>query len=647
MKYLLFLNRMFALHNRTKMVITMSWDSLCLLFAFLGSYWIRLGIGTDVLGFKEISLGATVLIFHLSMLIFVGNYRHMVRHLSQEAVLMSLLVSMLASCYLYFARWPLDAFVPNSMPIIYFVLSSIGILGPRILVMLSVQSQSFRLREKCLIYGAGETGRALALSLRQSSDMVPVAFIDDKRSFQGKTILGLDVYSRASIPQLVERYSISKLLLAVSDSGPERHRELLSELEPYAIELLSVPDVKDVLYGRKKINELREVSIEELLGRDPVPPKPKLMRPDIRDKNVLVTGAGGSIGSELCRQIAVERPAMLVLLELSEYNLYQIEAELSAAHPTLKIETRLGDVKDERQIRHLLSSHQINTIYHAAAYKHVPIVEHNLLAGVQNNVLGTAILARLAAESGVEKFLLISTDKAVRPTNIMGASKRMAELCVQAMQDMSSKTHFAIVRFGNVLGSSGSVVPLFKKQIAAGGPITVTHPDIIRYFMTIPEAAQLVIQAGAMGKQGEVFVLDMGEPVKIADMAHKMAHLMGRSIRNEANPDGDIELHFTGLRPGEKLYEELLTGDTSSKTPHPRIMSEAEPRLSLPEVHQLLDKLTIAIHNNDEHTATQLLLSAPLAYKPAEHATDEKKTVANTPGDADNKAVMSKLAFNR
>ncbi|WP_082633232.1 polysaccharide biosynthesis protein [Lacimicrobium alkaliphilum] len=646
MKYLLVLNRLFSLHNRTKMVITLIWDTLILLLAFLGSYWIRLGIGTDVLGYHEISLGATVLIFHLSLLVFVGNYRHMVRHLSQQAVLMSLSVNLLASCYLYFARWPLDAFVPNSMPIIYFVLSSVGILGPRILVMLSVQSQSFRLRKKCLIYGAGETGRALALSLRQGSDMLPVAFIDDKRSYQGKTILGLDVYPRDVIPELVERYSISKLLLAVSDSGPDRHRELLSELEPYAIELLSVPDVKDVLYGRKKINELREVSIEELLGRDPVPPKPKLMRPDIRGKRVMVTGAGGSIGSELCRQIAAEKPSMLLLLELSEFNLYQVEAELSRTFPELAIEALLGDVKDERRVRHLLSQHQINTIYHAAAYKHVPIVEHNLLAGVQNNVLGTAIMARLAAECGIEKFVLVSTDKAVRPTNIMGASKRLAELCVQAMQDMHTSTRFAIVRFGNVLGSSGSVVPLFKKQIAAGGPVTVTHPDVVRYFMTIPEAAQLVIQAGAMGKQGEVFVLDMGEPVKIADMAHKMAHLMGRSIRSEAEPGGDIEIQFTGLRPGEKLYEELLTGDSSGKTPHPRIMSEAEQRLSLTEIHQLLDKLSIAIHNNDEHTATELLLNAPLAYKPAVHSGANQKTMANSIAIADNKAIVSKLALN-
>lgn len=645
MKHLLFLNRLFALHNHTKMVITLGWDTLILLLAFLGSYWIRLGIGTDVLGFQEISLGATVLVFHLSLLVFVGNYRHMVRHLSQHAVLMSLMVNVLASCYLYFARWPLDAFVPNSMPLMYFVLSSVGILGPRILVILTAQSQNFRLRKKCLIYGAGETGRALALSLRQGADLVPVAFIDDKSSYQDKTILGLDVYARDTIPELVKRYSITKMLLAVSDSGPDRYRELLSELEPFAIELLTVPDVKDLLYGRKKISELREVSIEELLGRDPVPPKPRLMRPDIRTKRVMVTGAGGSIGSELCRQIAAEKPAMLLLLELSEYNLYQVEAELTRAFPDLVIEALLGDVKDEPRIRHLLTQHQINTIYHAAAYKHVPIVEHNLLAGIQNNVLGTANMARLAAECGIEKFVLVSTDKAVRPTNIMGASKRMAELCVQAMQDMASDTRFAIVRFGNVLGSSGSVVPLFKKQITAGGPITVTHPEVVRYFMTIPEAAQLVIQAGAMGKKGEVFVLDMGEPVKIADMAHKMAHLMGRSIRSETDPDGDIDIQFTGLRPGEKLYEELLTGESSGKTPHPRIMSEAEQRLPLSEIHQLLDKLRIAIHNNDEHMATELLLNAPLAYKPAEHSGPDKKTMADPIGNADNKAAVSKLAF--
>lgn len=621
----LLLNRLFELPSVYKNALALLWDAGCLILAFVGSYWIRLGIGNDYLGQHEMYLALSVAIFHLSALYFAGHYQHVVRHITLKAILVALFTNSAASVYLYVAKWPLDAFVPVSIPVIYFVFASAGMLLPRIIILLTVQGQNFKLREKCLIFGAGQTGRALASSLLHDSELLPVAFIDDKSAKQGKTILGLDVYCKEMVPHLAKRYGVTKLLMAVNNCSTARRRELIQELEPYAIELLTVPDMDDILFGKRQVHELREINIEELLGREPVPPKDDLLLPDIKGKVVLVTGAGGSIGSELCRQIARLGPAKLVLLEIAEYNLYCIEGELKAQFADLPLVPLLGDVKDARQVTHLLTTHQVETVYHAAAYKHVPLVEGNMLAGIQNNVLGTANMVKLAHQCGVKKFVLVSTDKAVRPTNIMGASKRLAELCVQAMADADGATEYAIVRFGNVLGSSGSVVPLFTRQIKSGGPITITHPDVVRYFMTIPEAAQLVIQAGAMGKKGEVFVLDMGEPVRILDMAHNMAHLMGHSIRSEDNPQGDIEIQVTGLRPGEKLYEELLVSGSCDKTQHPLIMSEKEKRLPLKDTDALLAKLQSMIAHHDEVAAKRLLLDAPLAYR-SQEITPQAKT---------------------
>ncbi|MDF2179794.1 nucleoside-diphosphate sugar epimerase/dehydratase [Aliiglaciecola sp. CAU 1673] len=628
----LLLNRLFELPSGYKNALAMVWDLCCLVLAFVGSYWIRLGIDTETLGLHEVYLAVSVVIFHMSALLFAGHYQHVIRHITLKAILIALMTNTAASVYLFVAKYPLDAFVPVSLPVIYFVFASVGMLLPRVIIMLTVQGQNFKLREKCLIFGAGQTGRALAASLLHDSEMLPVAFIDDKSAKQGKTILGLDVYSKDMVPQLAKRYGVTKLLMAVNNCSATRRRELIQELEPYAIELLSVPDMNDILFGKRQVHELREIKIEELLGRAPVPPKEELMQPDIHGKVVLVTGAGGSIGSELCRQIAKQAPSKLVLLEIAEYNLYCIEGELKAAFPELPLIPLLGDVKDARQVAHLLKAHKVDTVYHAAAYKHVPLVEGNMLAGIHNNVLGTANMVKLANQCGVKKFVLVSTDKAVRPTNVMGASKRLAELCVQAMADADGSTECAIVRFGNVLGSSGSVVPLFTRQIKAGGPITITHPDVVRYFMTIPEAAQLVIQAGAMGKNGEVFVLDMGEPVRILDMAHNMAHLMGHSIRSEDNPEGDLEIQVTGLRPGEKLYEELLVSGTCSDTQHPLIMSEKENRLPLTETDRLLEQLESIIYDNDDVAAKNLLLDAPLAYRSANQAPQKKTKHIDTEG---------------
>ena len=438
--------------------------------------------------------------------------------------------------------------------------------------------------------------------------------------------------SRDEIAEVKLKYNVQKMLLAVNNTSRSRRQELLSELEPLALELLSVPNFKDIASGKQRIDELQEVNIEDLLGRDPVPPIPHLLNRNITDKVVMVTGAGGSIGSELCRQIVGSQPATLVLFELAEFNLYQIENELQRAHPNVRLKSVLATIQDAEALRNTIESYKVQTIYHAAAYKHVPMVESNISAGIRNNIFGTANVALIAAEYEVEKFVLVSTDKAVRPTNIMGATKRFAELFVQGISALHSKTEFAIVRFGNVLGSSGSVVPLFTQQIRNGGPLTVTHPDIIRYFMTIPEASQLVIQAGTLGKNGEVFVLDMGEPVRIADLANKMAHLMGFRIARSDKEVGSIQIKYTGLRPGEKLYEELLIDEGETRTEHPRIMAANEAHMDFSEVVMLLDQLNYALVNRQEDKAIALLASAPLSYHPDQDIQNRIEiAIANDP----------------
>ena len=406
----------------------------------------------------------------------------------------------------------------------------------------------------------------------------------------------------------------------------ERRKEVLRKIEPLGIQVLTIPGMADVVEGKAKLEEFKDVGVEDLLGRDPVDPKPELMNADIAGKIVMVTGAGGSIGSELCRQIIRLNPTKLVLFELSEFGLYTIDKELSeykAAHGlTVEVLPLLGSVQRVNRIETVMKSFAIQTVYHAAAYKHVPLVEHNVVEGVRNNIFGTYYAARAAINANVETFVLISTDKAVRPTNIMGTTKRMAELVLQALAKKQNTTRFCMVRFGNVLGSSGSVVPLFRKQIKDGGPVTLTHPDITRYFMTIPEASQLVIQAGAMGKGGDVFVLDMGDSVKIYDLARNIIHLSGFSVKDAESPDGDIEIKCTGLRPGEKLYEELLIGDNVSGTSHERIMTAEEAMLDWHELELLLTKLDDACHEFDHESIRQILLKAPTGFNPTDGICD-------------------------
>jgi FlaA1/EpsC-like NDP-sugar epimerase len=449
---------------------------------------------------------------------------------------------------------------------------------------------------RVLIYGAGSAGRQLASGLASSDEMLVVGFVDDDEMLHGRVLNGKTIHASDNLDRLIQKLAIDDLLLAIPSSSRRRRNEILEKVRKTAAGIRTVPGLSDLAHGRVTVNDLRELDIEDLLGRDSVPPNVELLSKNISAKTVLVTGAGGSIGSELCRQIVTQNPAILLLVENSEFNLYSIHQELELGLATenktgIRLISLLASVQDEARMDSILRTWAPDTVYHAAAYKHVPLVEHNPAEGVHNNVFGTLNVAQLARKHKVRDFVLVSTDKAVRPTNIMGATKRIAELILQAHAAEEHDTRFSMVRFGNVLGSSGSVVPLFRNQIRAGGPITITHEEITRYFMTIPEAAQLVIQAGAMADGGEVFVLDMGDPVHIRDLAVRMIELSGLTLKNDDNPGGDIEIRIVGLRPGEKLYEELLIGDNPSPTAHERIMKASENFIPWHELDSALQLL--------------------------------------------------------
>ncbi len=462
-----------------------------------------------------------------------------------------------------------------------------------------------------VIYGAGGAGLQLAAALAQSRDMVVRAFIDDAKHLQGSTLNGVRIQAPGWLRENAGILGITDVLLAMPTASRARRVEILNGLLPLHLHVRTLPALADLANGRVQVQDLLEVDIEDLLGRDPVAPVDDLLHKHIRNQVVLVTGAGGSIGSELCRQIIQLSPSKLLLVELSEFALYAIHQELEALATGAQVIPLLASVRDPARLREIMRTWEPDTVYHAAAYKHVPLVEHNPVEGVRNNALGTLTTAQIAMECQVRRFVLVSTDKAVRPTNIMGASKRVAELALQGLAQQASGTCFSMVRFGNVLGSSGSVVPLFRRQIEAGGPITLTHADITRYFMTIPEAAQLVIQAGAMAQGGDVFVLDMGEPVRIIDLARRLVELSGRTVKDEQTPNGDIELRITGLRPGEKLYEELLIGDAAMQTLHPRVMKAHEPCPPAAELWRQFAILGATLDRNDvpalKHALTQML----------------------------------------
>jgi FlaA1/EpsC-like NDP-sugar epimerase len=475
-------------------------------------------------------------------------------------------------------------------------------------------------KECVAIYGAGAAGAQLARSLRESGQYMPVAFLDADKSLQRTVTTGLKVYAPERLPELIGRQHISSVLLAIPSCSRRQRQAILKSLEPLPVHVRTVPEISDIIAGHATVADVREVDANDVLGRDPVPPNEALLDACIRDKVVMVSGAGGSIGSELCRQIVLLAPRRLVLLEMSEPALYQIDRELrmiaSAQKLDVQITALLGNAHHRHRVRDIMQKYSVQTVYHAAAYKHVPIVEQNIIEGIHNNVISSWYAAEAALECGVETFVLISTDKAVNPTNVMGATKRLAELTLQALQERSTVTRFCMVRFGNVLESSGSVVPLFREQIKRGGPVTVTHKDVIRYFMTIPEASQLVLQAGSMAQGGDVFVLDMGEPVRIEDLARRMIHLMGLSVKNETNPDGDIEIVYTGLRPAEKLYEELLISDNVTITEHPMIMRATEPRVAWAQLKHVLDMMLLALDTFDCAMARELLTDTVYGYKP-------------------------------
>jgi len=575
----------------------------------------------------------------LPLFALFGLYHTVTRHAGSSIWLALLKAGGLAALLLtLLIYWLQDSIqVPRSMVVNYFGLCLLLCGSLRWLARLYLSGgarQKHRQRHAHLprvaIYGAGEAGKQLLVALQGRRLMNPVAFIDDDHSLSGRQIGGLKVYKSRRIERMMEETGASEVLLALPSASRARRREILNRLEPFPLHVRSIPGLADLASGKVQVGDVQEVDIADLLGRDAVPPQNELLERCIKNQVVLVSGAGGSIGAELCRQILQNNPGTLILFEHSEYNLYAIHHELQALaeRKALKLIPVLGSVTDPARLLKVLQCWQVTTFYHAAAYKHVPLVEQNMAAGVFNNVFGTLCAAEAAIQAGVTHFVLISTDKAVRPTNIMGSSKRLAEMVLQALsgeaapqllgnnRQASNKTRFSMVRFGNVLGSSGSVIPLFRKQIAEGETVTVTHPDITRYFMTIPEAASLVIQAGAMGQGGEVFVLDMGEPVKIAELAKKMIHLSGLSIRSESNPTGDIAIEFTGLRHGEKLYEELLIGENPVKTSHPMIFCAQEERLPWSELRTLLNQLHETITNEDYPQMRNLLQQAVSGYTP-------------------------------
>lgn len=557
---------------------------------------------------------ALTTVITIALFIRMGLYRAVIRYAGLQlfnTVFIGVSISVFMFTVLGFL---FQAPVPRSVPFIYFGIALIAICASRLFVRHLLTIDRHETTKKVVIYGAGSAGMQLCNALQQGMEYRPVAFVDDDKSKQGTVLNGLRVYKPRKLDKLRAEFEVDEVLLAISSLTPARRGEIVHSLVNFNVKVKTIPGMLELIDGSSQIQELRELKVEELLGRDPVPPEPRLLEACIKGKSVLVTGAGGSIGSELCRQIAEIGPERLILLDASEFALYKIMQELSEGYFTFPTIPKLGTVRDKVLVSNILASESVQTIYHAAAYKHVPLVEANIISGVQNNVFGTLILALEAKVAAVENFILISTDKAVRPTNIMGATKRIAEQILQDLAEETQTTKFCMVRFGNVLGSSGSVVPLFKQQIENGGPVTVTHPDITRFFMTIPEAVQLVIQAGTLGEGGDVFVLDMGEPVKINQLAETMISLMGKSLKNESNPDGDIAIEFTGLRPGEKLFEELLIGDNCVGTAHQKITRATEGKIESSEFTNLLEELQNACDNLNQEQVVTLIESAVPEY---------------------------------
>jgi len=619
-------NRILDLPRAVKQALMLVADIGGLIFGAWCSVWLLFpdaNIGTNFILLIGITLVVTILLAW-----YQGFYHSIVRYVGMDSAAAGLKVASISSATLAVTAYSFNLIVaPNRFAIVYGVLCLLYLLGSRYTARYFLNLR-YPSRERVIVYGAGESGARLVMvmAMHEGDAFLPVALVDDKKALHGKMVGGLQVYPHHELRELIQKFNVTRILLALPSTSRRRRQEIINSLEGLNVHVQTIPSFNDLVTGKARVDDISDVDVEDLLDREAVPPDETLLKASVTGKTVMVTGAGGSIGSELCFQILKLRPKALILFEMSELALYNIEKKLKRLSDKLGIDSDvmalLGSVNDQDRVREILHVFDVNTIYHAAAYKHVPVVEHNILEGVSNNVFGTLNTARAAVEANVDTFVLISTDKAVSPTNVMGATKRFAEMVLQAMQDNYSTIRFCMVRFGNVLESSGSVVPLFREQIRAGGPVTVTHRDIIRYFMTIPEAAQLVIQAGAMARGGDVFLLNMGNPVKIQDLAKRMIKLMGLTIADIDNPDGDIEIHYTGLRPAEKLYEELLIGRNVSITQHPRIMRATEEYIDYKQLNPLLEDLRSALHRMDRDRVREVLLHPTSGYTPTNNIVD-------------------------
>ena len=613
---------------------------LCLWFSYalrLSDWWPEIYMSAHWFLFPFISV-VGVFVFATSRI-----YRTILRYIGSTAMLqITKAVVILTLLLMSMGLIVSSPIIPRSVPIIFCLVTLIYVGSTRFFYRHYYHwiFHNILPNETVAIYGAGKAGAQIVATISDSTEYKAVAFLDDDPNLWGSVVQGLRVFSPDDLGYLEVKYNIKRVLLAIPSASSEERRSAIEKLAAKHLKILTVPSLSEIVEGKAQVANLRAVEIEDLLGREPVPPRHDLLDTSIRDQNILVTGAGGSIGSELCRQILLNAPKRLVLFERNEFNLYAISQELTEEIDRqgydIELYSILGSVTDPVRLGMVVSKFDIDTFYHAAAFKHVPLVEQNVFAGIHNNILGTRIACDLSAKHGVKRFVLISTDKAVRPTNVMGATKRVAELIVQTMAASNCGTIFSMVRFGNVLGSSGSVVPLFRRQIAQGGPLTVTHKDITRYFMTINEAALLVIQAGSMAEGGDVFVLDMGKEIKIYEMARQMILLSGLEVRDEAHPDGDVEIVISGLRPAEKIHEELLIGDNNVlQTQHPRIMHAQEDRLDAAELDRYLHLLKEANQTYDVTRAISLLGEMVQGYQPADQCSDflarQDQTAASIP----------------
>ena len=613
-------HRLTSLSRQKKQIIMIAADVFFLLFAIWLSFALRLG---DAWSYKlESNLWIFALIPLVSIPLFIklGLYRSVLKFMGTKVIVTVFQAISITSLILGFVMMIFrEADLPRTVIFIFWSVSGILIVVGRFMFkgLLYSWDNFVNNRKPTIIYGAGSAGAQLVESLRKNHEYAPIAFIDDDKSKHGTFINFTKIYPFQELKRIIDERNAKIILLAIPSLSANGKRDLLKKLSKYPIEVKLLPSLSSIVEGMVSIDNIRHVEVQDILGRIPVAPKSTLLKKNIKGKNVLITGAGGSIGSELCRQIINLKPKKVVLFDHSEFNLYSIDYELSSLQLNdCQIVPILSDVTNMKKVKSVISENAIDTIYHAAAYKHVPMVERNVVEGVYNNVVGTYNVALSAKECEVENMVLISTDKAVRPTNVMGASKRFSELILQGLNSEKTKTCFSMVRFGNVLDSAGSVVPLFRKQIKDGGPVTVTHSKVTRYFMSIPEAVQLVLQAGSMAKGGDVFVLDMGEPVKILDLAYRMINLSGLSPITNENPEGDIKVVYTGLRPGEKLYEELLIGHDVIQSKHPQIMQANEAFLSWSEVQKSIEIITESYQNLNDESIRKLLLEKVEGFNP-------------------------------